>query len=139
MNECKEHKYRVQGEITDVGCPYCRIAELEHDRDGWIRISEMQEKIVGISQRRISELGQELADEQKAAGYWMEQSCKDHNRAEKVEKELSHYQGGVEVETIVKGDVELFNMGVLAVRNPKLKPFIGQRVRVLVMPLESEV
>lgn len=57
--------------MPNIGCcPYCRIAVLE----------------------------QKLADEQKAAGYWMEQSCKDHNRAEKAEKELSHYQGGVEVD-----------------------------------------
>lgn len=132
MNECKEHKYRVQGEITDVGCPYCHIAELEHDRDGWIRNYEMQEKIVGISQRRISELEQELADEQKAAGYWMEQSCKDHNRAEKAEKELSHYQGGFEVDG--------FSVGGVSISLDKPIPWgYGQKVRVLVMPLESEV
>ena len=46
----------------------------------------------------INEFEQKLADEQKAAGYWMEQSCKDHNRAEKAEKELARYQGAVEVE-----------------------------------------
>ena len=49
---------------TDTPCPYCRIEELE----------------------------QQLADEKKAAGYWMEQSCKDHNRAEKAEQQLSRYQ-----------------------------------------------
>ena len=29
MNECHDHKYRVQNDITDAGCSYCRIVELE--------------------------------------------------------------------------------------------------------------
>jgi hypothetical protein len=29
VNECKEHRYRVEGETTDTGCPYCEIDRLK--------------------------------------------------------------------------------------------------------------
>lgn len=87
---CDKPLHCIHGFKTD--CPYCRIDELEQDRDGWIRNFEIQEKVVEIAQQRVAELEQQLADEKKAAGYWMEQSCKDHNRAEKAEQQLSRYQ-----------------------------------------------
>lgn len=72
---CDKHTYLFATEAKD--CPYCRIDELEQDRDGWIRNYELQEKVVEIAQQRIAELEQQLADEKKAAGYWMEQSCNE--------------------------------------------------------------
>ena len=38
---------------------------------------------------RISKLEEQLAAEKLAAGYWMEQSCRDHNRAERAEQQMS--------------------------------------------------
>ena len=78
---------------------------------------------------RISMLEQQLAGEKKAAGYWMEQSCKDHNRAEKAEQQLSRYQGGVEVEGVISefGDILLTEPSPID---------IGQRVCALVKEVE---
>lgn len=65
---CDKHTYLFATEAKD--CPYCRIDELEQDRDGWIRNYELQEKVVEIAQQRVVEL----------------------------EQQLDRYQGGVEVE-----------------------------------------
>lgn len=96
---CDKHTYLFATEAKD--CPYCRIDELEL----------------------------QLADEKKAAGYWMEQSCKDNNRAEKAEQQLSRYQGGVEAVGVISefGDVLLTAPSPID---------IGQKVRVLVMEVE---
>ena len=45
MNECKEHKYRVQGEITDGDCPCCRIAELEQQLARYQGAVEVEGKV----------------------------------------------------------------------------------------------
>lgn len=37
---------------------------------------------------RINKLEEQLSAEKLAAGYWMEQSCRDHNRAEKAEQQM---------------------------------------------------
>lgn len=85
---------------------------------------------------RINKLEEQLSAEKLAAGYWMEQSCRDHNRAEKAEQQLSRFQGAVEVEGVVFAvapngqDV----VGKLSVHLPE--NYIGQRVRVLVKEVE---
>lgn len=96
---CDKPLHCIHGFKTD--CPYCRTDELE----------------------------QQLADEKKAAGYWMEQSCKDHNRAEKAEQQISRYQGGIEVEGVISefGDILLLEPTPID---------IGKRVRVHVIEVE---
>ena len=98
------------------------IAELES------RLAHKQEQCDQLA-HEVLELEQQLADEKKAAGHWMEQSCKDHNRAEKAEAQLSRYQGAVEVE----GQVTMMENGLSV---PGLNAVLAKfpyRVRVLVM------
>lgn len=85
---------------------------------------------------RINKLEEQLAAEKLAAGYWMEQSCRDHNRAEKAEQQLSRYQGGVEVEGVARSRGTSYAGMDCYVEVQLPMRYAGQRVRVLVMEVE---
>ena len=121
-------------------CPCCLRYEISKltkqlaERDGEIEQLELQIKQLenGDFYRQLE---QQLVEEKKAAGYWMEQSCKDHNRAEKLEQQLSSYQGAVEVEGYVAGvptdiSTELY---FASGWSKELGKFNNKKVRVLVM------
>ena len=82
MNECKSHRYSVEGEITDAGCPYCEIdrltAQLDAsrillaERDEEIRnknhslielnqkVDDMREQLSRFRQQQVAELQQDV-------------------------------------------------------------------------------
>ena len=80
LEKIKNHPHSV-GEWHNAA-DIARIAELDQ------QIAHKQEQCDQLA-HQVLELEQQLADERKAAGYWMEQSCKDHNRAEKAEQQLA--------------------------------------------------
>lgn len=97
MNECRDHRYQVEGEFTSVGCPYCRIEELKRELAGTKKnYEDAWETLSNIAAAGMAEL-ERLREENGKPNHLVNRSTVDlieatkQQTAREIEKIINEY------------------------------------------------